>query len=148
MVRSVLALVLGLVVAVAVTAALEWIGLAVFPLPEGVNPSDPEALKKLLPTMPAGRFLLLLADYAAAGLAGGFVAAWVARRRPALHALIVGAVLTVLGFLNLLMLPGHPAWFWAANAVVYLLPAYAGARLAPRAGSVSDGQSVAHASGS
>src|SRR5262249_27587947 len=90
---------------------------------------DPEALKKVLPTMPTGAFLLLLFDYAAGSLAGGLVAAWVARRRPALHALIVGGVLTVLGYLNLLLLPGHPAGSRAANGVVYLLPACAGFRL-------------------
>jgi hypothetical protein len=131
MVRSILAVVVGLIVAVIVTSGLQAVGQFIYPLPPGVNPNDPEALKKVLPTMPTGAFLLLLLDYAAGSLAGGLLAAWVARRRPALHALIVGGVLTVLGFLNLLLLPGHPAWVWAASAVVYLLPAYAGSRLAP-----------------
>jgi hypothetical protein len=132
MVRSILAVVLGLVVAFVVISGLEWLGQFMYPLPEGVKPGDVEAMKQVVAAMPPGAFLLLLCEYAVGSLAGGFFAAWVARRRPALHALIIGGALTAVGFLNLLMLPGHPAWFWAANAVVYLLPAYLGARLAPR----------------
>ncbi|HEX5272882.1 MAG TPA: hypothetical protein VFW33_20430, partial [Gemmataceae bacterium] len=117
---------LGLFVAVVFSSGLHAAGQIVYPLP-----SDREALKQAIPNMPAGAFLLWLGAYAVGALAGGFVAAWVARRRPALHALIVGGLLTVLGVLNLVMLPGHPAWFCAANLVVYLLPAYLGSRLAP-----------------
>jgi hypothetical protein len=132
MVRSFLAVVLGLVVALVVLTAAEWVGHFIYPLPEGIKVGDGEAMKQVIATMPTGAFLLLLAEYAVSSLAGGFFAAWIARRRPALHALTVGGVFTALGFANLLMLPGHPAWFWAANVVVYLGPAYLGSRLAPQ----------------
>ncbi|HKI33827.1 MAG TPA: hypothetical protein VKA46_18385 [Gemmataceae bacterium] len=132
MVRSIIAVLLGIILAFVVLFALEGIGMLVYPLPEGVSPNDTEALKKLLPNMPVGAFLLVLLGNAVGSLAGGFLGAWMARRAQATHALIVGTVLMLMGVANLLILPGHPAWFWAASLLVYLPPAYLGARMALR----------------
>jgi hypothetical protein len=131
MVRSVVAVLVGVVIATVGILALESLGHLVYPLPEGVNPNDMEALKKVLPTMPVGAFLCVLFMYAVGSFVGGLIAGWIARRAQTVHALIVGAILMALGVVNMLMLP-HPGWFWAASLLVYLPPAYLGSRLAPR----------------
>jgi hypothetical protein len=132
MVRNIVAVLLGVMLATVVILVLEMVGKRVYPLPDGVDPNDQEALAKALPNMPTGAFLFLLLTYAAGSFVGGFLAARVARRAPVRQALIVGAVLMALGLANLLMLPGQPAWFWAASLLVYLPTAYLGSRLAPR----------------
>lgn len=139
MVRSIIAVLLGIVVAVVVMVALQRMGMLVYPPPADVDWNNPEAVRKFLEDAPVGALLFVLLAYAAGSLSGGFLAAWVARRAPATHALIVGGVLMAMGVLNLLMLPGHPAWFWAASLLVYLPPAYLGSRLAPRRPSAPQG---------
>ena len=42
MVRGVVAVLLGLSLAIAVIFGLEWAGQFIYPLPEGVNPNDAE----------------------------------------------------------------------------------------------------------
>jgi hypothetical protein len=129
--RSIVAVLLGIVVAGGLIFALEVAGHRVYPPPEGLDMNDREAMKKYIADAPVGALVYVLLAYAVGGLVGGFLTAWVARRAPVLHGLILGSVFLSLGVVNLLTLP-HPAWFVAANLLVFLPPAYLGALLAPR----------------
>jgi MFS family permease len=133
-VRSILAVIVGFVAASAVMLLIESInGHVLYPelgkLAEGMT--DKEAIRALMASAPAGAFVVVLVGWALGGLLGGLVAAWIGRRAPVAHALVLGGLLTLAGIANNLMLP-PPAWFWIASLLVFLPATYVGAELAPR----------------
>jgi hypothetical protein len=71
----------------------------------------------------------VIAGWILGGVAGGWTAARLSARRTAGHGLVVGALLTLAGVANNLMIP-PPLWFWIASLVVLMPAAYLGARLA------------------
>jgi hypothetical protein len=131
MLRSILAVVLGLVVANVVILAMEFAGHAVYPPPAGLNLSDPASLRAAMAKMPTGAFVLLAVGGVVGTTVGAWVAARISRRRPLLHGLIVGGLVTLGAIGNALMIP-HPPWFQVVSPVSILPAAYAGAWLADR----------------
>jgi hypothetical protein len=132
--RSILAVVAGFVVASVVMMAVETVnGRVLHPqlgrIAEGMT--DREAIRSLLASAPIGAFLVVMAGWAIGSLAGGWLAARVARRAPVGHALVLGALLTLGGIANNLMVP-PPLWFWITSLLVLLPAAYAGGRLGSR----------------
>ena len=131
--RSILAVFAGFVVASAVMMAVESVN-GRFLYPElgklAAEMTDREAIRGLLATAPLGAFLVVLFGWALGSLAGGCAAAWIGRRARAVHGVVLGVLLTIAGIANNLMLP-PPLWFWIAGLVVFIPAAYAGARLAP-----------------
>lgn len=128
MLRSIGAIIVGLAVGVVVVTGVEALSSTFYPLPPGVDPTDPEALKPYLAQFPLGAFLFVLAAW---GL-GSFLGAWLATRlgpgRHRAHGLSVGVLLLAAGVANMLMLP-HPVWFWVAALVIFVLCPYLGAKL-------------------
>ena len=132
--RSILAVVAGFVVASAVMMAVETVnGRFLYPelgkLAEGVT--DREVIRRIFASAPVGALLVVIFGWALGSLAGGCVAAWITRRTPVGHALVLGGLLTLAGIANNLMVP-PPLWFWIAGLLVLIPAAIAGARLAPR----------------
>jgi hypothetical protein len=118
----------GLVVAFIFVIGVEGMSSVLHPLPPGVNPSEPEAIRAHVARYPAGVLLL-------AGLGWGlgtFVSSWLATRlgtrRHLAHGIAVGSILLALAVVNMLMLP-YPIWFWVLNLVLFPAGCYAGARL-------------------
>ncbi len=133
MLRSAAAVVAGFVLASIVMTIVEFInGHLIYPelgrAAQGVT--DRDAIRQLFASAPAGAFLVVLFGWALGSVAGGLVAAWIGRRAPVGHALVLGGLLVLAGISNNLMLP-PPVWFWISGLVVLLPAAYAGGRLAP-----------------
>ena len=95
---------------------------------EGVT--DRDAMRALLASAPVGAFLVVLAGWILGSVAGGWSTARLASQAPVGHGLVLGALLTLSGIANNLMLP-PPLWFWVASLVVLIPAAYVGVRLAP-----------------
>ena len=114
--RSVIAGVAGVVTAFAVVAIGEAIGHAVYPLPEGMDFSDPVKVRELVASMPLGAFLFVLGSWIAATFAGGFVAGAIARAKAMPLALVVGGLMMAACLANLFLIP-HPTWFAVATVV-------------------------------
>lgn len=132
--RSVLAVVTGFVAASAVMMAVESVnGRFLYPelgkLAEGMT--DRDAIRNLMASAPAGAFLVVIAGWALGSVAGGIVAAWIAKGSAVRDAIVLGGLLTAAGVANNVALP-PPLWFWCASLVVLLPAAYAGARLVRR----------------
>jgi hypothetical protein len=130
--RSVAAVVAGFVAASIVMLIVETInGRVLHPqlakAAEGMT--DREAVRALLAAAPIGAFLVVIAGWVLGGVAGGWLAARLAGRSETTHGLALGALLTLAGVANNLMVP-PPLWFWFASLVVLLPSAYVGARLA------------------
>jgi hypothetical protein len=131
--RSVAAVVVGFIVASIVMMIIETInGRVLYPklgkAAEGVT--DRETIRALLATAPLGAFLVVIFGWVLGSVCGGWTTARIAARANAGHGLVLGALLTLAGVANNLMIP-PPLWFWIASLVVLMPAAYLGARLAP-----------------
>src|SRR5271165_4964697 len=133
-IRSILAVIAEFVAASAVMMIVETAnGRLLYPelgkRAEGVT--DRQEIKAIMASAPVGALVVVLIGWALGSVAGGFLATLISRKPPGGHALVLGALLTLAGVANNLMLP-PPFWFWIATFAVFLPATYVGARLVPR----------------
>lgn len=128
-VRTVVGAIAGVLTACVIILIMEQLTLKLYPMPEGMDPTDIEAHREYARVAPAGALGFVLLGYALAAVAGGLVAALICHRRRAV--LVVSGLLVVASVANLSTIP-HPLWFWAANLVGVALLPLVGAMLAPR----------------
>ena len=133
-VRSVLAVIAGFIAASAIMMVVETVnGRVLYPelakSAEGVT--DREQIKSILAGAPFGSLAVVIIGWALGGAAGGFLTTLISRKPPGRHAQALGALLTLAGIANNLMLP-PPFWFWIATLVVFLPATFVGARLVPQ----------------
>lgn len=126
-VRSILAVVVGMLVAFVIMACVEVVGMRVYPLPAGMHLHDPESMKSAMAQVPLGAKLFVLLAFAAGSVAGGWVGARFAPGSRLMHAMIVGAILLGTGVMNMMQFP-HPDWFWVSAIAIFLLGAWSGGR--------------------
>ncbi|GMV60719.1 MAG: hypothetical protein AMXMBFR72_38050 [Betaproteobacteria bacterium] len=127
-VRSVLAVVVGVVVAFALVAAIETAGHAVYPVPKGLDFTNREQVRAYIQALPLGALMFVLAAWTVAPFGGGAVAALIARARPLLHAAIVGAFVLAATLANLILIL-HPLWFAVLGVVGVCVGAFAAGKL-------------------
>jgi len=130
--RSIVAVVAGFIAASIVMMIVETINGHVL-YPELGNAAsgmtDREAIRALMAAAPVGAFLVVIAGWILGALAGGWVTARLAPQAAAQHGLVLGALLTLAGVANNLMIP-PPLWFWVVSLIVLMPAAYVGARFA------------------
>ncbi len=125
-VRMILGIVAGVVVGGLVVFVVEGAGHAMFPPPAGTDLSDPEAMKTLIASLPAGAIVMVLLGWFLGALAGAVTAKAIAKRD--LAAWIVGCLFIALTASNFIYIP-HPAWMMAAGVALPLLAAWIATRL-------------------
>ncbi len=128
-VRSILAVISGLLVAFVLIAVVQMIGMRLYPPPAGMDPTNPESIKAAMAQIPLAALLFVLLSYAAGSVAGGWVAARFAPKAKMMHAMILAALLFCAGLMNLMIIP-HPVWFAIASSALYWLGAWSGAQAA------------------
>ncbi len=109
----------------AIIAIIQLVSHTLYPVPEGLDLADELAMEKHIASLPIGAFLMVLLSYALGALAAGFTSAKLSKPHGRVPALICGVVLTILGLINLLMIP-HPIWFWLAALSVFIPFSYLG----------------------
>jgi sugar phosphate permease len=131
-VRSILAVGAGLVLANVVIFTVQILIVVLFPYPEGVERWNADSVKAHIDQhgFPTDVLLFVLIGYALGAFMGGLVAAWIARRAPAVHAGAIAVLLMAASVMNMLSIP-HPVWFWIGCLTVFLPFALMGMRLAP-----------------
>lgn len=129
MIRSIVAVLAALVAAVIVITVVQSIGHFVYPPPPDIDATTPEGLAAIIAQAPLPALLFVVMAYVCGALTGGAVAAKVGDGPPTSRAMVVGAVLTFAGVLNVLTLP-HPLWLAVLAIGVHLPFAWLGARLA------------------
>lgn len=131
-VRTILAVVVGLVAGSILNMGLIQVGPQVIPPPAGADLTTPEGLKAAMSLFEPKHFVFPFLAHALGTLLGAIVAAVIAgdlRRRAAM---IVGGLFLAGGIASAFMIPA-PAWFIALDLIVAYIPmAWLGAKLAPR----------------
>ncbi len=108
--RKILAVVFGIVVAVVLIIAIEALGHAVYPMPEGLDLTDPEALQAYVMDAPIAALLFVLGAWLVATLVGGLLACFIAKESPLVYSAIIGGLVLLGTIINLMSIP-HPTWF-------------------------------------
>ena len=131
MLRSILAVLAGLLAAWITVSLFEFASMHTFPPPAGVDVHDPRQLASLVAKMPVGALALVLAGWVVGALDGGLLAGSIAKRRA--PAIVVGVLVMLGAFLMVAMVP-HPLWMSIAGVLLPVPAALAGAWLVrPRA---------------
>jgi hypothetical protein len=131
MIRTIAAVLLGLLVAMATMLLVEYLGMSLFPLPPGIDLDSEEDLARLVASATLGKKLWVLLAWSLAAFAGAAVAARTSRRHPRGAALSVGGLIVAGVLLNAALLP-HPAWMTVAGVLLPVPVAWLAARLSAR----------------
>jgi hypothetical protein len=127
MIRSFLAVVIGIVVAVLVVAGVEGAGGYVYPKPAGIDLHDMEQVRAYVATMPLGAKGIVVAAWLLGAFLGGLATILVARHRTRL-ALVPGVAIAAATVANAVLLP-HPMWMPVLGVLGAIPMAWLGARL-------------------
>lgn len=126
MLRTILGIVAGVVLAFVVLIGLEMAGHAAMPPPAGLDPADPEDLKQMVASASATAKAWVVFAWFAAVVAGG----WVARRlsRKGWAGWVIAGLIVLGGVANIMMIP-HPLWMQIAAVAAPLLGGWIVTRL-------------------
>lgn len=129
--RSIGAVIAGLVVAFVVIVGIEVLSNVLYPFPPGMDPNDFEACKAHVAKIPNW----VLAVGALGWCATVFFGTWLATRlgtgRHPAHGIVVGSLLYLAAAANILMLP-YAVWFEVGCLVLLPLCVFAGTWLGKR----------------
>lgn len=102
---------LGVLAGGTVVAAIEGVSSLMYPLPEGLDVNDREAMAAHVATLPTAAFLFVLSAWSAGAWVAAVVSRLVTPERGMVPAIVAVFLLWLGGLANLLMLP-HPIWMW------------------------------------
>lgn len=128
MLRNILAVLAGVVLASSVVFGIESIGHLIYPLPEGLDSNDYEELKAYIPMMPFGAFLFILLAHSFGAFFGSFLSSKIAKSSKFVCGYITGMIILCFSILNIFMI-FHPIWFAITDIVLYFPVTYFGAKL-------------------
>lgn len=119
MLRRILAVVAGVVAAMAVIFVVEAAGRALFPLPSGMSLDDPQSVRARADMIPVGAFASMLAAWTAGALVGSYGVGRLVGRGGAAPAYLAGAVVLVDAAITTMRTP-HPFWFVVVTPILVL----------------------------
>ena len=131
--RTILGMLVGVVVAIAVIAAVEALGHRWYPPPPGLDPTDPAneaAFAAFVAALPFGAKLVVLASWVLGTFVGALAAAKIARHQTAAALLVALAVIS--GVIGMIMKVPHPSWLSVAGLLLPIPVSLAAVRLVYR----------------
>lgn len=128
MFKKILFVVLGIVLASVVVALIEGLSHQIYPVPEGLDTTDIDALKAYIESgMEVGAMLFVVLAHALGSFAGSIFSAKMCQNSLACG-VSVGVVMMLFGIVNMFIFP-HPVWMQVLDICVYIPSAYIGAKL-------------------
>jgi hypothetical protein len=115
MVRMLIAIVAGVVLALASVSGFDMLSHALYPPPPGVDFKDPATLAAYMTTLPFGAKAIVAAGWLAAPFLGALAAIWIARED--FPGWVVAAFFLAAATANVIMIP-HPKWMVVACFVL------------------------------
>lgn len=119
-VRIILAVVLGILATSIVVGLVQQLGHYLYPLPEGADPNNPEAIKEYVENAPFMAIFFVILSYAAAAFVGGFVATFIAGDRKKIYAICIGILFLATSIYMMTIIPS-PIWFWILGILSWSL---------------------------
>ena len=123
-----MAVVFGIVVTVDLIIAIEALGHAVYPMPDGLDLTDREVLKASVMDAPIAALLLVLGAWLVATLVGGLLACFIAKESPLVYSAIIGGLVLMGTVINLSSIP-HPLWFSITSVLAIIATIFVTSRL-------------------
>ena len=117
MLRSILAVLAGILVMGITVAAVQWLGHSIFPPPPGIDPTDHDAMVALISSMPVTALAFVLLAYAFGTFLGAYTAATISLAHKRGVALAVATVMLALIAMNFAMIP-HPLWMVVLGVLI------------------------------
>lgn len=109
MLRTLLAILLGVIAMMITVHGIETIGHMLYPPPPGLDPNDLDQLDSIVAAAPVGAMILLVVGWCVGTIVGGGIAARIARH-PRVAAVVV-ALVVITGVVGMaVLLPSHPTW--------------------------------------
>jgi hypothetical protein len=109
MIKNIAAIFAGVIFAVMVVFAVEWLGHSLFPVVENAGYSDPEILAEVVASLPIGALIFVPLAWFLGSLCGGVIAILVAGNHSLIMASIVGTFILTAAIATLMAIP-HPLW--------------------------------------
>ena len=127
MLRTFIAFVIGVFVAMLVITGVEWVTMQLYPPPPGFDWSDKQTVDAFVASMPMPAMLLVVSGWCLGAFFGAAVPAWQANHRvPA--ALLIGALIAAATFFNAQTIP-HPQWMLIAGTAGPIVLSWLATRL-------------------
>lgn len=112
--RSVVALLAGVLGGGLVVGAIEMISSLFHPLPEGLDPMDRKAMAEHARSLPVTAFAMVLVAWCGGCFSAGFLARRLAPQRSMAPAAVACLILVAMILAMLIMIPS-PLWLWATG---------------------------------
>lgn len=131
MLRSILAVLAGIVAGGFLAFLIEIPGMVIHPLPPGTDMRNLEVLKSHMANAPLAAQVLLAVAWMLGPLAGSWLAASIARRMKLVHAIVVGMFFLAMDMMNVRSLP-HPMWLIVVAVLAPIAACWIGGLLAEK----------------
>lgn len=129
MIRKILAVIGGLILAVFTFMIIQMIGGMIFGMPGDLDFNDKTAVAAYMAKMPLGAFILLAFGYALGSFLAGITVRFISKSDSLLLPLIVGGALTLAWLMNIWTIP-HPIWMVVLGFLLYIPFTLIGHRMA------------------
>ena len=126
-VRLLASVLMGLIVAFAISFGIEFLNSQMYPLPPGTDYRDAASMRAAMATLPHAALVGVLVGRFLAAAAGAWVAVRIARGAR-WTAWLLGLLLLVAAIANMTLFP-HPIWFWVIGIALYPVAIMLGVRL-------------------
>jgi hypothetical protein len=130
MFRNIAAVIAGIVTAFVTIMLIDKIGHMVYPPPEGLDFTNPDAIRPYLATLPVGAFLFILASSVVAAFVGTLVACYIGTANATLFGAVVGGIVLAATIANFILIP-HPLWLSLATLIGIVVSTLLAIRVAP-----------------
>lgn len=118
MIKKIAAVLAGIISAGFAVFLVQAIGQYFYPLPEGTDSADIEALKLYVQYAPFMALFFVIISYFFGALVSGFVSTKVANDGKLVYAAICAVFFLMASIYNMFMLP-TPIWFWILGILVW-----------------------------
>jgi hypothetical protein len=120
--KNIIAVVTGIIIGSIVNMALISVSGSVIPPPDGVDMKTAEGLKASIHLLQPKHFLFPFLAHALGTFTGAFVSAKIAATHKLRLAVVIGVFFLIGGIANIIMIPGAPLWFCAADLLLAYIP--------------------------
>lgn len=129
MVRTIVGILVGIVIAVATVFAIEQIVHLFAPAPPDFDMRDPEQVRARVASLPVTAFVLVLLGWVLGTALGSWAAVRISRAGASWPGLAVGAAIFAATLYNVVTIP-HPIWFAVVALIGIPIASWLGAKRA------------------